>query len=350
MAVTLKDIAKQANLSISTVSRIINNDQSRPASRETQDKVWRIVQELGYIPNQNARRLVRGQRQDSEVSITKTIGCIFTSTRDTYNDPFFSFIARGVQMEATERGYMLGYSFSSSNLTHSALYNNIATTPVDGAVIMGQFDKDFLGFLHNNFNNLVYAGLNRVNGGFDEVICDAYAATVCAVEHLISLGHQKVGYIGHLPDQQGEEIINEYRFDGYRDTIKKHGLEMNMEYISGVGLSTQEGYEGMKNLLSRDQIPTALFCANDSVAIGAMKAIHESGLKIPKDICLVGIDDIEMSAFVRPALTTIHVPKIELGRFAAKILIDRIEGGHNLTVKVDLPFELEVRESCGGKC
>ena len=102
MAVTLKDIAQRANLSISTVSRIINNDQTKPASRETQEKVWRIVRELGYVPNQNARRLVKGQGQEKKMS-TKAIGCIFTSTKDTYNDPFFSLIARGVQIEAAER-------------------------------------------------------------------------------------------------------------------------------------------------------------------------------------------------------------------------------------------------------
>jgi len=349
MAVTLKDIARRANLSISTVSRIINNDQKKPASRETQEKVWKIVRELGYVPNENARRLVKSQEQARGKKLsTKALGCIFTSTKDTYNDPFFSLIARGVQMEAGERGYILGYSFSSTDMTRSAFYNNVTSNPVDGAVVMGRFNKDFLEFLKNNFTNVVYAGLNCVNGGFDEVICDAYKAAVCAVEHLISLGHRKIGYIGSIPELEDSGVINEHRFEGFKDAMKKHGMEINESFIRNIELSTVDGYMAMKSILKNEELPSALFCANDSVAIGAMKAIHEVGLKIPKDIAIIGIDDIEMSAFVRPALTTIHVPKIELGRFAAKILIDRIEGGHQLPVRVDLPFELKVRESCGG--
>jgi len=347
MAVTLKDIAQRANLSISTVSRIINNDQTKPASRETQEKVWKIVRELGYVPNQNARRLVKGQRSAQGKKLrTKALGCIFTSTKDIYNDPFFSLIARGVQMEAEERGYILGYSFSSTDMTRSALYNNVTSMSVDGAVIMGRFNKDFLMFLKNNIANLVYAGLNYVNGGFDEVICDAYKAAICAVEHLISLGHTKIGYIGSIPEFEDNGVINEHRFEGFKDAMQKHGLEINKSFIRNIELSTMDGYEAMKDMLENKELPSAIFCANDSVAIGAMKAIHEFGLKIPCDIAIIGIDDIEMSAFVRPALTTIHVPKIELGRFAAKILIDRIEEGHNLPVRVDLPFELKIRESC----
>lgn len=348
MAVTLKDIAQRANLSISTVSRIINNDQTKPASRETQEKVWKIVRELGYVPNQNARRLVKSQDQSPRQRLrTKALGFIYTSTKDTYNDPFFSLIARGVQTEAGERGYILGYSFSSTDMTRSALYNNVTSNPVDGAVVMGRFNKDFLKFLTNNISNLVYAGLNYVNGGFDEVICDAYKAAVCAVEHLISLGHQKIGYIGVIPRLENNSVINEHRFEGFKDAMEKHGLNVNTDFTRDIELSTPEGYMAMKSMLENDELPTALFCANDSVAIGAMKAIHEIGLKIPDDIALIGIDDIEMSAFVRPALTTVHVPKIELGRFAAKVLIDRIEGGHQLPVRVDLPFELKIRESCG---
>ena len=345
MGVTLKDIAKRANLSISTVSRVINNDQTKPASRETQEKVWKIVRELGYVPNQNARRLVKGQEQGKNLK-TKTIGCIFTSTKDTYNDPFFSLIARGVQIEAAERGYVLGYSFSSTDMTHSALYNNITSTPVDGAVVMGRFNKDFLEFLKNNIKNLVYAGLNYVNGGFDEVICDAYKAAICAVEHLISLGHKKIGYIGSAAEPENNGIINEHRFEGFKAAMEKHGLEINESFVRKIELSTMEGYMAMKDMLESKELPSAIFCANDSVAIGAMKAIHEKGLKIPNDMAIIGIDDINMSSFVQPALTTIHVPKIELGRFAAKILIDRIEGGHELPVRVDLPFELKIRESC----
>ncbi|TCL61873.1 LacI family transcriptional regulator [Hydrogenispora ethanolica] len=346
MRSTLKEIAAKANVSISTVSRIINDDQSKPASPETKERVWKIVRELGYVPNLNARTL-KNQSPEEQPLRTKAIGCIFTSTRDTFTDPFFSIIARGIQLEAAQRGYVLGYSFSSCDMTQSALYNNITSNRVDGAVVLGRFDREFLEFLKNNFPNLVYAGLNCVNSGFDEVICDAYRASIQAVKYLIGLGHAKIGYLGPVPEaESGNGVINEHRYEGFCRAMAENDLPVHSEWIQGVELTSDASYQRMKQLLHQEQLPTAFFCANDTVAIGAMRAAREAGLRIPEDLSLVGIDDIEMAAYVTPALTTIRVPKEELGKFAAKILIDRIEGGHTLPVRLDIPFELVVRESC----
>lgn len=348
MNVTLKDIAREANVSISTVSRIINDDKIKPASPETAEKVWRIIRKLGYIPNQNARKLVYNQTDPKDTLKTKAIGCIFTSTRDTYNDPFFSAITRGIQTEASKRGYIIGYSYTSCNMTQSALYNNLTSNSVDGAIVMGRFNADFLQFLKLNIKSLVYTGLNFVDGGFDEVICDAYKAARSAVEHLISLGHRKIGFLGSIPGRDTIDVLNEHRFAGYKDELEKQGIEYRDQFIVNIDLSTEAAYLTMKELLAEKNLPTAVFCANDLVAIGAMKAIHEAGLKIPGDIAIIGIDDIDLAAYIRPALSTVRVPKEELGKFAVKILIDRIEGGHELPVRLDLPFELVVRESCGG--
>lgn len=349
MNTTLKDIARKANVSISTVSRIINDDKTKPASPETTEKVWRIVRELGYIPNQNARKLVYNQADPNDTPKTKAIGCIFTSIRDTYNDPFFSAITRGIQAEASKRGYIIGYSYSSCNMTHSALYNNLTSNQVDGAIVMGRFNSDFLQFLKLNIKSLVYTGLNFVGGGFDEVICDAYKAAQTGVEHLVGLGHRKIGYLGSVPGRDAIDVLNEHRFSGYKEVLEKHGIQYTDDYVLNIELTTEAAYLGMKRLLSGEALPSAIFCANDLVAIGAMKAIHEAGLKIPEEIAVIGIDDIDLAAYVRPALSTVRVPKEELGKFAVKILIDRIEGGHELPVRLDLPFELVVRESCGGK-
>ncbi|GAA0181795.1 maltose operon transcriptional repressor MalR [Clostridium sediminicola] len=346
MTVTLKEIAQKANVSVSTVSRVINNDTKKPASKETQDKIWKIVRELGYVPNQNARNLIKGKEE--EVSLpTKAIGCIFTSTQDTYNDPFYSQIARGIQEEVSKRGYVLGYSFSSCDMSFSALYNNLTSNPVDGAVILGRFNEDVLKFLKQNIKNIVYAGVNYVDAGFDEIICDGYKGAQEAVEYLVSLGHENIGFIGSLPSE--EDVVNEHRYEGYKTALKKRNLEFNEKNIIGVELSTTAGYNGMKGYLENtasEKLPTAFYCANDVVAIGAMKALNEKGIKIPDDISVIGLDDIEMSAFVTPSLTTIKVPKEELGKFAVKILIDKIENGHDFPVRVNVPFELIERDSC----
>jgi DNA-binding LacI/PurR family transcriptional regulator len=350
MSVTLKEIAKKANVSISTVSRIVNNDKLKPASQETQEKVWRIIHETGYIPNQNARKLVKNQTCFDRSATTKAIGCIFASTdKNTFNDPFFSLVTRGIQLETGKNGYVLGYSFSSSDLSQAALFNNITSHPVDGILILGRYSDDVLKFLRNNFKNLIYSGLNYINGGFDEVICDSFKAAECAVGHLIKLGHRRIGYLGAIPQTELHNVVNEHRYEGYLAALAKHQIQVDLTLVKNIWLSTKAAYLGMKELLKEKRIPTALFCANDLAAIGAMKAICEAGLLIPKDIAVVGIEDIEMAAYVEPALTTIRVPKEELGRLAVKVLVDRIEGGHELPIRVDVPFELVIRESCGGK-
>lgn len=347
MAVKLKDVAKKANVSISTVSRIINDDTKKPASQETKEKVWKIIKELGYIPNVSARNLVKGKKTVATEKKTKTIGCIFTSTDDTYNDPFFSVLVRGIQLQTTEMGYMLGYTYSTCNTNDSALYNSITSNNVDGLILMGRFGNDFQKFVKDNFKNLIYVGLNSVNQGFDEVICDAYKAVCCAVNHLISLGHKKIGYIGSAAVQHGIHVINEHRYEAFEDTLKKNNIFLNKNYIRIINTSTEEGYQAMYDIINNKTLPTAISCGNDEIAIGVIKAIRECNLRIPEDIAIIGIDDIEMAPYLRPSLSTIRIPKIELGKFAVKILIDRIEKGHKLPVKIEMPFELVVRKSCG---
>jgi DNA-binding LacI/PurR family transcriptional regulator len=345
MAVTLKDISKKAGVSISTVSRIINNDRNKPSSKKTTEKVWKIIRELGYVPNMNARNLSKGYEKSENIK-THIIGCILASSKETYKDPFFAQILSGIQNEAISNGYLMGYSFSFSE-DSGALFNKILSNKIDGAVVLGRLNEDFLSFIKSNINNLVYAGLNSLNAGFDEVICDSYKAACCAVDHLINLGHTKIGYIGSIPGKENLNVVNEHRFDGFFDTLKKHGLELCKDNIQNIEFSTIEGFKAMNIILETGSTPTAIFCSNDYAAIGAMKAIHKAGLRIPNDIAVVGLSNMDISEYIRPALTTVHVPKEELGMFAAKILINKIESSRQIPVKIELPFKLIVRESCG---
>lgn len=345
MSVTLKDIALKAGVSISTVSRIVNNDQKKSASKKTTEKVWALIRELGYVPNSDARNLIKNTKSDLS-PLNKTIGCILTSQKDSFRDPFFSQIMMGVQSEAALNGYVVGYTFSYSE-DQSLLYQHIASTKMDGAIVLGRMSEDFLIFLKNNIQNFIYVGLNKVDRNFDEVICDAYDATCCAVEHLISLGHNKIGYIGGIPSLSKNNVINEHRFSAFNDTLNKHNIPVYDNYIKNINLSSKEGFDAMSEIIMTGDLPSAIFCGNDIAAIGAMKAIHKNGLRIPKDISVVGLDNIEVAEYVRPSLTTIHVPKEDLGRFAVKILIDRINNGHEVNALLKLPFTLIVRESCG---
>ncbi|MDF2820254.1 MAG: LacI family transcriptional regulator [Clostridiales bacterium] len=335
---TLKEIAKLAGVSISTVSRVINHSNSKVASKEVQDAIWKIVRESNYVPNSTARNLKLGNTTDYVQIPTKTIGCIFARSSNIINDPFFSQIARAIEQEAFRQGYIMKYSFSAYDINDSNTFHLISNNQVNGIAVLGRFDSSLLSFIKKQYKHVVYTGLNKIDTDYDQVICDGYQASIAAVNYLFKLGHTQIGYVG--------EKNKEIRYQGYCDALEELGLPLTRDNIVITPLSSEGGYTGVKDYLRKERTVTALFCANDLTAIGAMKAIKEHGLTIPSDISIISIDDIDTAQYVSPMLTTVRVPMEELGKMTAKILIDRIENGKNLSMKVELPFSIAVRESC----
>lgn len=337
---TLKEIALKAGVSISTVSRVINNSGSKAASKDVQDKIWTIVRESGYVPNFMARNLKLGCETSVAPSTSKSIGCIFARSSDTANDPFFSLISRALEREALRHGCIMKYVFSAQSINDADTYRLITENQVNGVAVLGRFEKPLLDFIQSHYKHVVYTGLNTVDSQYDQVICDGYKAAMHAVQYLHKLGHQAIGYVG--------EKSKELRYQGYCDAINQLGLPLKREYIVNTPLSIDGGYKGINNHFKKEGSlkVSALFCANDATAIGVMKALKEHDLRVPNDISVIGIDDIEISQYVSPMLTTIHVPMEELGQMASKLLIDRIENGSHLPVKMELPFNLAIRDSC----
>lgn len=337
-SMTLKEIAELAGVSISTVSRVINHKNTKAASKEVQDRIWKIVRETEYVPNSNARSLKMKDNEDANSLFKKTIGCIFARSNATINDPFFSQISRAIEQEAFNQGYIMKFSFSAYDINDPNTYQLISNNDVNGIVILGRFDKNLLSFVKNRYKHVVYTGLNQVDTHYDQVICDGYQASTKAVNYLYQLGHRHICYVG--------EKNNEARYLGYCDAMKSLELPVRRENIVISTFTSEGGYHAVKEFLKKAEQVTAFFCGNDTTAIGALKAVKEHGLEVPKDISIISIDDIDTAQYVSPMLTTIHVPMEELGKMAAKILIDRMEHGKSLPAKVELPFTLTIRESC----
>ncbi|HHV11613.1 MAG TPA: LacI family transcriptional regulator [Clostridiales bacterium] len=332
---TLKDIAKAAGVSVSTVSRIINGNSLNAASKEVQDKIWEIARSGGYIPNTSAQALKIG---NSEKKSNHSIACIHARSTDAKNDAFFSALTRSIEQEALKEGYIVKYSFSAFDIHNPATHHQILNNEVDGVAVLGRCDKETLKFLKTHFKKVVYTGLNTLDSEYDQVICDGYAVAADAMEFLFKLGHERIGYIG--------EFQKEVRYSAYQDALKKHHLPFDRDLTTNVPISSEGGYQGAKRILDRTKNVTAFFCINDITAIGAIKAIQECGFRVPEDISVISMDDIEISQYVSPMLTTMHIPIDEMGKMTAKILIDRINGGHTLPLKLSLPFYLAKRESC----
>ena len=347
MKVKLKDVAEAAGVSVSTVSRVINGNRDKPASPDTVEKIWAIVEEIGYVPNKNAKNLVLGEGEAKE-SLGR-IGCIYTSTYDLNNDPFFSCIGLGIQKELSAQNYHMAYALSAARMDYKELYRYIVNHQAEGIIVLGRFDAHILAMLKSHFKHMVYAGVNSVDAGFDEVICDGYEGAKSALQHLVDQGHKRIGYVGYVPEMaEGDVLINEHRYSAYCDLMTLTNGRVNMEDVLHSNLRTTFAYERMKDYLhgiAGQAMPTAFYCANDATAFGVMKALQEGGYRIPEDVAIVGLDNVEMASFVTPKLSTISIPQRALGARAVKMLIEQIETKRDYPLKVKLPFELIVRES-----
>ncbi len=332
---TIKEIASLAGVSASTVSRVINHPDAKAAGKEVEDKIWQIIRETGYTPNPSARSL-KLQEPPVRDTAPKKLGCFLGRTHTS--DPFFSKIARSLEREAFRSGYIIKYIYTYQDIRYARIQQAIRKEKVAGAVILGRPDSKMRAFLKANYKRVIYTGLNNIDPCFDQVTCNAYLASKTAVGYLAELGHVHIAYLG--------EKRNENRYLGYLDALSQLALPRENENIIDVPLSVEGGYQAAAKLLGSKRPVTALFCANDLTAIGAMKAAKVLGYQIPSDLSVIGIDDIETCQYSTPMLTTIHIPMEELGIMTAKILIDWIESGRRIPMKVELPFSLVKRESC----
>ncbi len=339
---TLKDIARETGVSISTVSRVINGKSNNAASKEVQDRIWAAARAGGYKPNEAAQTLKQKNSKPSSLQATRSIACIYARTNDASNDAFFSALTRSVEQEALKRGYIVKYSFTvfdiDSPLTRSLLRNN----DVDGAVILGRCDSRTLTYLKKRFRKIVYTGLNILNFNCDQIICDGDAVASEAISYLLDLGHRRIGYVG--------DTQNEIRYDAYRKILHEHHIALDRSIVASCACTSEGGYSGTEKMLSGKNIltlPSALFCMNDTIAVGTIKAIQEKGLRVPGDISVISMDDIDIAQYMSPTLTTMHIPIADMGKITAKTLIERIEGEISLPMKIALPYRLVKRESCG---
>ncbi|MBU5479790.1 LacI family DNA-binding transcriptional regulator [Blautia sp. MSJ-19] len=333
---TLREIAAEAGVSISTVSRVINQNTKSPVSKEVQERILEIAKRTNYVPRHSKKASAESPEPSSEEPL-RSIACLFARVPVGESDYFFSTLAKSIEEEAFRHNYVLKYTFSAFDIDDPFTLQLIATNEIDGIAVLGRCDKHLLKFLKKHFQYVVYSGLNNLDAKYDQIICDGRQISHDVVTRLLEQGHRKIAYIG--------ETQSEDRYVGYCSALEEAHISLDESYIANITHSTEEGYKGACSLLDAGCDATAFFCADDITAIGVMRAIKDHGLRIPKDISVASIDDIEMAQFLTPTLTTTHIPLDEMGQMAAKVLIDRIEGGHEKHLKVLFPYDIIERDS-----
>jgi LacI family transcriptional regulator len=334
---TQKDVAMYAGVSTATVSQVINHRSGGNVriSDDTRQRVWDAVEELGYLPNVNARSL-RTQKTYTIASIIPDI-----------TNPFYPAFQRGIQGVTQRHGYdLLTYDTDGSPVNERRSLRLLEQGRVDGAiVVLFHLDHEALRPILERNMPLValVAGAHEVgNLPIDTIYIDNTKAAKTAVSYLISRGHTRIGMIAGVEATPPRRS----RIRGYQQALAEHHLPLDEILIQGGDFTEKGGYQTMQDLLDLSPRPTAVFAANDLMAIGAMIAIREAGLAVPHDMAVVGFDDIPAASWVNPALTTISHFQQRLGERAAEMLFERLhddalEPGRS----VEMPFELTIRDS-----
>lgn len=341
---TLKDVAQHVGVSVSTVSRVVNNDTSRHINAETKTKVWQAVRELGYEPNESARRLVRNEKEQGRKT-TKQIGCIVAGAHLRDEHPYFSPILNGFNKKMIEAGYSISFIHTADELADEAALHRIGQDiRVDGVMIIGWVSQSIIDYLKQC--QIAVVGISTTGDGIAVIDYDRISGAKAAVEHLLDQGHRQIGFIGGFGHTK--KLESEERFLGYKFALYEAGIPLNKAWIIDTAWIVDQSYEQMTAMLQQfrdDQLPTAMFSASDLLAIPAMRAVIEQGKRIPEDIAFVAMDNIELAQYTSPPLSSVHVPKYEIGAVAAKTMFDQLQGQYPLTPKVLLPYELIVRQS-----
>jgi DNA-binding LacI/PurR family transcriptional regulator len=336
--VTLKDIAEHTGLSIMTVSRVV---RGRPdVGAASRRKVLTAVQRLGYIPNPAARQLVS---RVAAPGPDRIVGTIFSREVVTSHS-FFAGIIQGIVDEARRWdchllfGYGLGDSLES--IEYPKMIRDMMTRWI---ILVGKVSPRFVRQLRANGFSLVLADMRPPLRDVDAVVCDDTGGAYQATRHLVKLGHERVALIRGPARHPFFEALA----SGYRRALSEAGVSPPADFAVETSLSLQGGYDAAEALLKLPVRPTAIF-TNDDLAIGALRAIHQRGLRVPDDIALVGFDDIEYAAHTTPPLTTVAVPKEEMGRLAVRQAIAQMEQGdqHVFSTTV-VAHTLVIRSSCG---
>jgi LacI family transcriptional regulator len=339
---TQKDVAQRAGVSTSIVSYVINNGP-RSVSEETRQRVLQAIEELGYRPHKQRQQVMREKWGSTDLL---QFGIVMGGNLTMLRSAFYGAVLAGIYEAAFQASKRIRFLQFWDELKDPVLFNEIIhPDEVSGLILVSLHqalrddeDNELLERILERVNNVVCA--EDGNERFASVTYDLQHAAHKAVTHLAQLGHQQIAFIGG-PDA---------RVSGYRNGLFDAGLEYNpaLVFHPGVVNIASEGYEGAKQLLELDALPTAIFAANDDVASGVISCLHQNNLHVPNDLAIVSVDDIEMAAFLTPPLTTVRLPKMELGRQSVQMLMDRAHHANQPPVSLVLPTELIIRKSCGG--
>ncbi len=332
--VNIKDIAKAAGVSPSTVSRVVSNHPR--ISEATSQKVKRIMEEMGYHPNIMAKSLVSKTTQTLAIMLPRP-------AEELFQDIFFGELLRGMLAHSTRAGYdMLLAAASSTQTENETLSRLVLGGRVDGVILLSaRTDDPLIELLHRHKFPTVLIGRADESYNILSVDTDNVQAAYDATQHLILQGHERIGFVSGPPNL----TVSADRMSGYRKAMTNAGLTIRQEWIVEGEFLQHSGYRAMSFLMSLPERPSGILVIDDVVGFGVLRGLNELGYKVPDDISLVSFNNIALSELSIPSISSIDIGTYQLGYTASQMLISHIQQGATSNRRVTIPHRLIIRDS-----
>ncbi len=333
----IRDVARRAGVSPATVSRIINDNQVYKTTDETRERVLRAVTELGY------QAPVRKRPQSAPVPDPSgfSVGVLLATTRGKYSAPYYLSILSGIENELARLGGTVSVIQTEQELEDQAILSRLLSAGLSGLVMMRPLSEPLFERLHSLIPHIV--GIDTGHMPIDNVEYDHLRVSKMAVEYLYKRGHRQIGYIGGSVG--GAPMKRSRRFRSYLETMADLGLEVRPEWVLNCDWDERKCASLVEKTYREHGLPTAFYAGSDLMAMAALRTLYQLGLRVPDQVAVIGMSNIEMSQYANPPLTTIDVPTVEMGIAAARIIAARIRGDKTLPKRVLLPSRLIERDS-----
>ena len=333
----IREVAERAGVSPATVSRVLNNNQTYKITNETRQNVLRAVTELGYQPLVKKTGRSDCLPKDQRFSI----GCLLATTRGKYRDPYYLSILSGIEEELERQGGIVSMIHTEQELEDPKVLNRVLEAELDGLVMMRRLDEPLFNLLRSRIPHIV--GIDTGHMPIDNVEYDHLRVSRMAVEYLYQKGYREIGFIGG--GSRNQPLNRSRRYRSYVEAMADLGLEIHREWILDCQWDDQKCMRLVEALSAGPGLPRAFYAASDLMAMAALRALYQLGIRVPAQVAVIGMSNIEMSQYANPPLTTIHVPTEEMGRTCAKVIAERIRGDQSLPRRIILPSELVPRDS-----
>ncbi|MCR4587506.1 MAG: LacI family transcriptional regulator [Lachnospiraceae bacterium] len=337
---TIRDVAALANVSAATVSRVLNHDTKYKMTDETIERVWKAVAELGYKAPTSTQKQMRYVHKPEDVSQTRhKFGCILNVQGGKYNDPYYLSILSGFEDAVMKKGYEISFIRTNEELEDPKVLYSTFRDPVSGVIIMNTLEPSTFRYLQKQTPYIV--GIDTDHNDIDNVAYDHYNAAFMAIRHLMDKGYKRIGFIGGFQ----ENMKTSRRYNGYYSALHCFDLEYNPDWVLASNWDEEHCDQVLRDAYKKGNLPDAFFVASDLMAISVLRTLFDLGVKVPEEVAVIGLSNIEISKYSNPPLTTIALPIRDMGRVAAGILFDRIEGDDTPSKIVTLSAEVLQRSS-----